>query len=98
MVLSLAFSILQAQIQVLPDMEVTGESQVKIFLYKKALPYSPQSTMNDSLQAFLPLSYPVEPIIHVGTETKEIKNFIQIQGGSAGDAYAIYRHHFCSCI
>jgi hypothetical protein len=94
MVLSLAFSILQAQIQVLPDMEVTGESQVKIFLYKKALPYSPQSTMNDSLQAFLPLSYPVEPIIHVGTETKEIKNFIQIQGGSAGDAYANYRHHF----
>lgn len=93
-VFSLVYCILQAQIQVLPDMEVTGESQVKIFLYKKALPYSPQSTLNDSLQAFLPLSYPMEPVPHAGAKTKSSRSYIHIQGGSIGEASAIFRHHF----
>ncbi len=93
-VFTLVVCLLQAQIQVLPDMEVTGESSVKIFLYKKALPYSPQSTLSDSLQAFLPLSYPMEPVSQLGAETKSSNNFIQIQGASAGDAYANFRHYF----
>ncbi|MCB5261085.1 MAG: hypothetical protein LHW48_11570 [Candidatus Cloacimonetes bacterium] len=52
------FSKLWAQIQVLPDLEVSGESQVKIFLYKKALPYSQESSSQDSLRAFVPQSLP----------------------------------------
>jgi hypothetical protein len=59
--LLLLLSSLAAQIQVLPDIEVSGESQVKIFLYKKALPYSTQALAGDSLRAFLPQSLP-EPI------------------------------------
>ncbi|NLN34944.1 MAG: hypothetical protein GX157_02925 [Candidatus Cloacimonetes bacterium] len=58
-------AILSAQIQVLPDIEVSGESRVKIFLYKKALPYSKDSLLRDSLRVYLPESLPVGSSVSV---------------------------------
>lgn len=82
-----------AQIQVLPDLEVTGESNVRIFLYKKALPYSYDSTLADSLAYFLPMSLPAaeksEVLLHVPT----LRHYLHLEAGSRFDADAHYRYH-----
>ncbi|MCD8479246.1 MAG: hypothetical protein LRZ88_02795 [Candidatus Cloacimonetes bacterium] len=71
-----------AQIQVLPDLEVTGESNVRIFLYKKALPYSYDSTLADSLAYFLPMSLPRAEQSEVLLLVPPLRHYLHLEAGS----------------
>ncbi|MCK9558018.1 MAG: hypothetical protein PHO85_01465 [Candidatus Cloacimonetes bacterium] len=85
-------SFLFAQIQVLPDIEVSGESQVKIFLYKKALPYSNDSLMNDSLRTYLPESLPVMTAKTTSDKAPELQHYIHAQASSRMKLDADYKY------
>lgn len=84
---------LSAQIQVLPDMEITGESNVKIFLYKKALPYSFESTLADSLSNYLPLELPAKQQLMMGQKPAVMRHFLQLEANTRLAADAVYRYH-----
>lgn len=88
--LPLFFSLLFAQVQILPDLEVSGESQVRMYLYKKALPYNLDSIVQDSLQSFVPSSIldykPEKP----GLKPK-LNHFLHIQLSSKMGADLNYR-------
>lgn len=82
---------LVSQIQVLPDMEVIGESNVKIFLYKKALPYSRSSAQKDSVRAYLPKTLP-EPEEESTDTARRTRNFIHAEASSLMNLDAEYRY------
>lgn len=85
--------LLAAQIQVLPDLEIEGESNVKIFLYKKALPYSFASTLADGLATFLPMQLPSAPQSGVSISTPPLRHYLHLEGSSRFEADAHYRYH-----
>ena len=94
--LLLSAALLCAQIQVLPDLEVTGESRVRIFLYKKALPYSYESTQADSLQYFLPQSLPSKSSELKPMPGKVKRHYLDVEAASLPSAelhYKYYPHH-----
>ncbi|MDD4666444.1 MAG: hypothetical protein PHR59_00515 [Candidatus Cloacimonetes bacterium] len=82
-----------AQIQVLPDLEVSGESQVKIFLYKKALPYSFESTRADSLFHYLPETMPLVVAPSLQSDQPNKRHSLQLEAGSRFWADASYRYY-----
>lgn len=75
--------VLHAQFQILPDIEVKGESQIKIFLYKKALPYSRESIMEDSIMAFVPSSLPVLDWAQKDLPTPGFRQYLHMQGDTS---------------
>ncbi len=51
---SALFCLLQAQTQVLPDIRISGDSDLKTYLYKRSMLLSPLTHTADSLPAFIP--------------------------------------------
>lgn len=84
---------LTAQIQILPDINVTDESQIKIYLYKKALPYSGESLAADSLSAFFPRYLPTLPDPEV--ELPHFKShYLNIEGDTRWALEGTYKFYF----
>jgi hypothetical protein len=93
LLLLLLFSaFLQAQIQVLPDIEVSGDSQIKIFLYKKALPYSMPGIARDSIMSFVPSSLP-ELASQNYQPTPGFRQYLNLQGDPSPGLAAYYRYY-----
>lgn len=93
LVLMLLGAALHAQIQVLPDIEVSGESQIKIFLYKKALPYSRESIASDSITAFVPSSLPLLETAQKDLTPKSFRHYLHLQGDTRWGLDAYYKYH-----
>jgi hypothetical protein len=56
LIISVLFlSLLQAQVVELPDVEVTAESAIQAYLYKKAMRFGTEIPAYDSIPAFLPI-------------------------------------------
>ncbi|HOH46519.1 MAG TPA: hypothetical protein PLX59_01655 [Candidatus Cloacimonadota bacterium] len=51
----LLISLLPAQVVELPEVEVTAESSIQAYLYKKAMRFGSEVPAYDSLPAFLPI-------------------------------------------
>ncbi|MDD2228323.1 MAG: hypothetical protein PHY48_02800 [Candidatus Cloacimonetes bacterium] len=63
MVLIIGFFMLAtvyAQTQILPDIRVSGESDIRTYLYKRSLNLSPLVSLGDSLPSFIPSHYAVQ--------------------------------------
>lgn len=89
----LSFAIqIAAQIHVLPDLEVTGESQVKIYLYKKALPYTHDSLPGDSISAFLPTSLPSPQVGEITLLKNPVRHYFHAEAKSRMALDAEYRY------
>jgi hypothetical protein len=83
---------LSAQIQILPDIDVTAESQIKIFLYKKALPYSGDSLAADSISAFFPSSLP--PLIEASMPAQRSRaHYLNLEGDTRLALEGTYRYY-----
>lgn len=93
LLLMLLWTALQAQIQVLPDIDVSGDSQIKIFLYKKALPYSRESITSDSISAFVPSSLPFLEPPQSDPIPKSFRHFLHLQGDTRLGLDAYYKYH-----
>ncbi|MFA5666102.1 MAG: hypothetical protein WC944_03860 [Candidatus Cloacimonadaceae bacterium] len=89
----LLWAALHAQIQVLPDIEVSGESQIKIFLYKKALPYSSESIARDSIMAFIPASLPLMDLPFSEMLKPRFQHYLNLQGDTSWGLMADYRYY-----
>ena len=93
LILTLLWTALYAQIQVLPDIEVSGESQIKIHLYKKALPYSRESIARDSIMAFVPSSLPQLDLPQRDPTPKSFRHYLNLQGDSRWGGDAVYKYY-----
>ncbi|MCB5265972.1 MAG: hypothetical protein PHG34_05650 [Candidatus Cloacimonetes bacterium] len=93
LLLMLLWTALQAQIQVLPDIDVSGDSQIKIFLYKKALPYSRESIARDSISAFVPSSLPYLELPQSGPIPKSFSHYLHLQGDTSLGLDAYYKYY-----
>lgn len=88
----LLVNVLSAQIQVLPDIEVSGESQMRILLYKKALPYTSAILPGDSLRAFLPQSLPEAAVAENLLLKMPLRHFLHAEASSRMNLEASYRY------
>lgn len=93
LLLMLLWTALQAQIQVLPDIDVSGDSQIKIFLYKKALPYSRESIARDSISAFVPSSLPYLELLQSDPIPKSFSHYLHLQGDTSLGLDAYYKYY-----
>jgi hypothetical protein len=89
----LLWTALSAQIQVLPDIDVSGESQIKIFLYKKALPYSRESLTADSIRAFFPLSLPELPVAQLVSPKPMLRHYLNLEADTRLALEGTYRYY-----
>lgn len=91
--LMLLWAALNAQIQILPDIEVSGESQIKIFLYKKALPYSRESIARDSIMSFVPSSLPLPDLPQKDLPKPSWQHYLNLQGDTSWGLMADYKYY-----
>ncbi|MDI3503495.1 MAG: hypothetical protein PWP64_431 [Candidatus Cloacimonadota bacterium] len=91
--LILCWTCLNAQIQVLPDIDVLGESQIKLFLYKEALPYSQESVATDSIPAFFPMALPELKVPSQDSALLLKRNYLHLEANTRFGLDGIYRYY-----
>ncbi len=88
----ISISALSAQIQVLPDIDVTGESQIRIFLYKKAFPHSRESLAADSISAFFPRTLPEKWVPPVEEEAP-LMHYLNVEANTIASLEGSYKYY-----
>jgi len=88
----LLWSALGAQIQDLPDLQVSGEADVRSFLNKRALLFAPLSSEPESLAAYLPQS------LWQDVPTPKVKeafprSFLQLEANTGLGVDSYFNHH-----
>ncbi|MDD4310674.1 MAG: hypothetical protein PHO32_09860 [Candidatus Cloacimonetes bacterium] len=79
---SILWGFLFSQTQSLPDINISGESEVKAFLYKRALLFSPLNAVGDSLPAFIPKG-PMNMQDFTPRKTMKQRGYIQLEANSS---------------